>query len=84
MRHVVKINYLHSKNANSRMPRNQIAFFKCKLILFSVRKKNLGKLWNKTNDFEVSLPQNCNNILKQYQRESTKKMQFYTSMCGTL
>jgi hypothetical protein len=65
MRHVVKTNLLHSKNANSRMPRNQIAFFKRKLILFSVRKKKLAKLWNKMNDFAVSLLQNCNNILKQ-------------------
>ena len=65
MRHVVKINLLHSKNANSRMPRNRRAFFKRKLILFSVRQKNLEKLRNKTNDFAVSLPQNCNNILKQ-------------------
>jgi hypothetical protein len=24
-----------------------------------------AKLWNKTNDFVVSLLQNCNNILKQ-------------------
>jgi hypothetical protein len=47
------------------MPRNRRAFFKRKLILFSVRKKNFAKLWNKTNDFAVSLPQNCNNILKQ-------------------